>query len=41
MSLDDVKKLRVLRAQNTQLKRLVAEAEPKKIALKEIAKSKF
>jgi len=41
MSLDDVKELRDLRAENTQLKRLVAKAELEKLALKEIAKGKF
>lgn len=41
MSLDDVKELRDLRADNAKLKRLVAEAELEKLALKEIAKGKF
>lgn len=41
MSLDDVKELRELRAENTQLKKLVAEAELEKLALREIAKGQF
>ena len=41
MSLNEVKELRQLRAENTQLKRLVAEAELEKLALQQIAKGKF
>ncbi len=41
MSVQEAKELRALREENAQLKRLVAEAELEKLALREIAKGKF
>jgi len=41
MIVDDAKKLKDLRVENTQLKRLVADAELEKPMLREIAKGKF
>jgi transposase-like protein len=41
MDVDAAKELRELREQNTRLKRLLAEAELEKDALREIAKGKF
>lgn len=41
MSVEEAKELRALREENAQLKRLVAEAELEKLALREIAKGKF
>jgi putative transposase len=41
MSVEEAKELRALREENARLKRLVAEAELEKLALKEIAKGKF
>ncbi len=41
MSVEDAKELKALREENARLKRLVAEAELEKLALKEIAKGKF
>lgn len=41
MSVDDAKEIRELRTENCKLKRLVAEAELKKMMLREIAKGKF
>jgi len=41
MDADAAKELRELREQNTRLKRLLAEAELKKDALREVAKGKF
>lgn len=41
MSVEEAKELRALRDENARLKRLVAEAELEKLALREIAKGKF
>ena len=41
MDLNAAKELRELREQNTRLKRLLAEAELEKDALREVAKGKF
>ena len=41
MSVEDAKELKALRDENARLKRLVAEAELEKQALREIAKGKF
>lgn len=41
MSVQDAKELKALREENARLKRLVAEAELEKLALREIAKGKF
>jgi putative transposase len=41
MDVDAAKELRELREQNTRLKRLLAEAELEKDALREVAKGKF
>ncbi|BBU20532.1 putative transposase [Mycobacterium xenopi] len=41
MDLDGAKELKELREQNTRLKRLLAEAELQKDALREVAKGKF
>lgn len=41
MSVEEAKELRALREENAQLKRLVAEAELEKLALREVAKGKF
>jgi putative transposase len=41
MDLDAAKELKELREQNTRLKRLLAEAELQKDALREVAKGKF
>jgi len=38
---DDAKRLRELEKQNGTLKRLLAEAEPEKAALKELAEGNF
>jgi putative transposase len=38
---DDAKRLKELRAENTRLKRLLAEAELEKDALRELAKGNF
>ena len=38
---DDAKRLKELAAENTRLKRLLAEAELEKDALREVAKGKF
>lgn len=41
MDIDAAKELKELREQNTRLKRLLAEAELEKDALREVAKGKF
>jgi len=41
MSVEEAKELKALREENAKLKRLVAEAELEKLALKEIANRKF
>ena len=41
MNVDDAKRLKELEAENATLKRLLADAEVEKAALKEIAKEKF
>jgi putative transposase len=41
MDTDAAKELKELREQNARLKRLLAEAEPEKDALREVAKGKF
>ena len=41
MKADDAKRLRELERENSTLKRLLAEAELEKAALKEIAKGEF
>jgi hypothetical protein len=41
MNVDDAKRLKELEAENATLKRLLADAEVEKAALKEIAKGKF
>lgn len=41
MNTDSAKELKDLREQNTRLKRLLAEAELEKDALREVAKGKF
>jgi len=40
MNVDDAKRLKELETENTTLKRLLADAEVEKAALKEIAKGK-
>jgi len=41
MNVDDAKRLKELETENATLKRLLADAEVEKAALKEIAKGKF
>jgi len=41
MNVDDAKRLKELKAENATLKRLLADAEVEKAALKEIAKGKW
>jgi putative transposase len=41
MNADDAKRLKELERENATLKRLLAEAELEKVALKEIAKGNF
>ncbi len=41
MSIDDVQEFKDLKSENAMLKKLLAEAESEKAALREIAKGKF